>query len=121
MGSGMSKFLSNLGPQPQTTTMTFNDASSLVTNVIQSTTQSCITSDVGGNSIIVDGNYNVLDNISQSLTFTVNQNCSALVEDPDDFSTTIANAINQQMTQSASNLTSFLSNKLTSSRSPKSI
>ena len=59
MGSGMSKFLSNLGPQPQTTTMTFNDASSLVTNVIQSTTQSCITSDVGGNSIIVDGNYNV--------------------------------------------------------------
>jgi len=94
---------------PQISSVSFNDANSLVTNVIQSTTQSCITSNVGGNSIVVDGNYNVLEDITQSLTFTVNQNCSAMVEDPDDFSTSISNAIQQQLSQSSAEVGSFLS------------
>lgn len=89
--------------------LSYTDASALVTNVIQSTTQSCITSDVGGNSITIDGNYNVLDNVTQTLSFTVNQNCSAMVEDPDDFSTSISNSIQQQMAQQSAEMGSFLS------------
>lgn len=92
-----------------TSSLSFKDSSSLVTNVIQSTTQSCITSDIGGNSILIDGNYNVLDNVTQTLSFTVNQNCSAMVEDPDNFSSAVANSIQQQLAQTSAELGSFLS------------
>lgn len=77
---------------------TINETTTVAANIVQNTAQDCINVSLGSNTIAINGNYNVLDNVSQRLSVSVDSSCKTLTGQASDFNAKLQDSVAQALT-----------------------
>lgn len=63
--------------------------------IIQNATQNCINVTMGGNTIAINGDYNILNGVNQTVSLSVNTDCSTFARAGNTFDSDLASSLSQ--------------------------
>lgn len=79
-------------------------------NVVQNTTQNCINVMYGDNVITVNGNYNVISGVNQSVSISIDSTCSTMAAQDSTFQADLEAAVSQSLSDQEQAMTSWMDN-----------
>jgi hypothetical protein len=77
-------------------------------NIVQQTAQNCIDVSYGGNVIDVNGNYNILSGVDQTVSLSVNSDCSTFASQNSTFNSDLSDAMSQILSDQEVALTQWI-------------
>jgi hypothetical protein len=80
----------------------------LAAKVVQTTAQNCINVSTGANTIAIDGNYNVISGVNQSIALSVNSDCSTFADQQSSFNADLENSMSQVLKDQSVALTQWM-------------
>lgn len=94
-----------------------NVSAKTVANVVQSTAQDCINVEYGGNTISIDGNYDDISGVAQTVQVSMNSDCGTLTGQTGTFDNKFASAVSQVLKEQEVALTQWMDNSKTNTNS----
>ena len=85
-------------------------STSIAANIVQNTAQNCINVSYGGNTFSIDGNYNDISGVSQTVSVAVSAGCSTFAGQNTTFSNDLSHALTQFYDDQEVALTQWLDN-----------
>jgi hypothetical protein len=76
-------------------TQTINVSTQVAANIVQNTAQNCIDVSYGQNTITINGDYNILSGVDQTIKLSINSNCSTFAAQNSTFSADLQNSLAQ--------------------------
>ena len=89
-------------------TQTVDVSTNVVANIVQTTTQNCISSSSGVNELDISGSRNRVSDITQNMSLSVNQDCSTLATQNSTFTADLQNSIQQAMKDKQVSMTQWM-------------
>jgi hypothetical protein len=89
---------------------TVDVSTSVTANIMQTTAQNCINVAYGGNTITINGNYNVVSGVDQTVSISINSACSTFAAQNSTFDADLENALSQILSDQEVALTEWMDN-----------
>lgn len=87
-----------------------NVSTNVAANIVQNTAQNCINVAYGGNTFNINGNYNDISGVTQTVSISINSTCSTFASQDSTFNSDLANALSQVLNDQEVALTQWMDN-----------
>jgi hypothetical protein len=77
-------------------------------NIVQNTAQNCISVGVGGNNVLINGDYNDISAVDQRVSVTVDSKCSTFASQNSTFNADLQNSVEQTLKDQEVALTQWM-------------
>lgn len=85
-------------------------STNVAANIVQNTAQNCISVAYGGNTININGNYNNVSGVDQTVSISINSDCSTFAQQNSTFDADLQNALTQALNDQEVALTEWMDN-----------
>lgn len=92
------------------TKQTVGVSTNVAASIVQNTAQSCISVAYGGNTFNINGNYNDISGVAQTVSISVSPTCAVFASQNSTFDTSLSAAITQALSDQEVALTQWLDN-----------
>ncbi len=87
---------------------TVAESTSVAANIVQTTAQNCISVAYGGNTVNIDGDFNNVSGVNQTVSVSVDSSCSTFASQDSTFTSDLQNAISQSLSDQEVALTEWM-------------
>src|SRR5512147_1253671 len=85
-------------------------STNVAANIVQDTAQNCINVAYGGNTITINGDYNVVSGVNQTVSISINSSCSTFASQDSTFNSDLQNSLSQVLADQEVALTEWMDN-----------